>query len=43
MEEPDEFVLRTIYGGVSIKEQKEWLKEGIDIVISTSDRLLELI
>ena len=43
MVEPDEFVVRTIYGGTSIKEQKVWLKQGIDIVISTTGRLLELI
>ena len=41
MIDPEEFFVAPIYGGSSIREQKDWLKQGTDIVISTTDRLLQ--
>ena len=38
---PDEFRVLTVYGGVSVDDQTRQLKQGIDLFVGTTGRVLD--
>lgn len=38
---PNEYILETVYGGVSIEGQRNRLRRGVDIIVGTTGRIMD--